>query len=82
MLGEMRHSFVAWSKDHGEKVMPARGGLPLSDIAAAIGHTSPTTTSRFYDVTTVPPMVWVPDLQLYNPNDPARAWAAPRRAER
>ncbi len=68
-FGQLRHSFVAWARTYGAEVRPASGGVPLSAISAAIGHTSMLTTSRFYDVTPVPPMIKIP-IQLEHPDDP------------
>ena len=70
--GELRHSFVAWAHIAGREVRPATGGLPLATIASFIGHRSPVTTRRFYNVADVPPMVVVP-VVLAHPDDPAPA---------
>jgi integrase len=68
-FGQLRHSFVAWARTYGAEVRPASGGVPLSAISAAMGHASMLTTSRFYDVTPVPPMIKIP-IQLEHPDDP------------
>src|SRR6202158_3171126 len=68
-FGQLRHSFVAWARTYGAEVRPASGGVPLSAISAAIGHASMLTTSRFYDVTPIPPMIKIP-IHLEHPDDP------------
>jgi integrase len=68
-LGQMRHSFVSWALEHGVEVRPAEGGVSLATVAAIVGHTSTGTTSRFYDVTTVKPLIRLP-LRLEHPEDP------------
>ncbi len=69
-LGQMRHSFVSWALEHGVEVRPAEGGVPLSTVASIVGHSSTSTTSRFYDVRTVKPLIRIP-LRLHHPEDPA-----------
>ncbi len=69
-LGQMRHSFVSWAQLHGRKVRPTEApGVPLPEIAEAIGHLHATTTSRFYDVAEVKPMIVLP-IRLEHPDDP------------
>ncbi|HVG57719.1 MAG TPA: site-specific integrase [Hyalangium sp.] len=68
-LGQMRHSFVSWALTHGVEARPAEGGVPLATVASIVGHTSANTTSRFYDVTEVKPMIRLP-LRLEHPEDP------------
>ena len=78
--GELRHSFVAWAHTYGQEIRPAEGGIPLSAIAAAIGHQSANTTKRFYDVAPIPPMIKVP-IKLEHPEDPllysTGSWQSP-----
>jgi integrase len=69
-FGELRHSFITWASECGQEVRPKSGGLPLSAIAAVVGHQSPTTTKRFYENVKVPPMIKVP-IKLEHPDDPA-----------
>lgn len=69
-LGQMRHSFVTWALTNGVEVRPAEGGVPLTTVAAIVGHTSTSTTARFYDVSTVKPLIHLP-LRLEHPEDPA-----------
>lgn len=68
-IGELRHSFVAWAQNHGKWVRPAEGGVPLSEIASIIGHQDSRTTSRFYDVAQIKPMIALP-ICLEHPEDP------------
>ena len=69
-LGELRHSFVTWSKTYGRVVKPVAGaGVSLEDIAAAIGHGSIKTT-RIYDDSHIPNLIVLP-LKLENEEDPA-----------
>ncbi len=68
-LGELRHSFVTWLRERGELVKPKDGGLPLEEIAAAIGHKSTRMTRTRYDNAAVPAMVKVP-IKLHHPEDP------------
>jgi integrase len=68
-LGQMRHSFVSWALTHGVEARPAEGGVPLATVASIVGHTSANTTSRFYDVTEMKPMIRLP-LRLEHPEDP------------
>jgi integrase len=68
-LGQMRHSFVSWALMNGVEVRPAEGGVPLTTVAAIVGHTSTSTTARFYDVSTVKPLIRLP-LRLEHPEDP------------
>ncbi len=76
--GELRHSFVDWAQTSGERFTPDGGGVPLADIGAAIGHKSAMTTNRFYNVSTVPPMIIVP-VKLVHPDDPVPLVARKRR---
>jgi integrase len=69
--GELRHTFATLARSSGREVKPASGGLPLSIVASAMGHRSERTTSRFYDMSEIPPMVVVP-LQLHHPDDPVQ----------
>jgi integrase len=69
-LGEIRHSYVAWCSEFGTPVHATAGvGVPLATVAAILGHRSPMTTSKFYDVTPVPVMIKIP-LKLTHPEDP------------
>jgi integrase len=68
-LGEYRHSFVTWASECGQEVRPKSGGLPLTAIAAVVGHHSASTTKRFYDNVKVPPMIKIP-IRLEHPEDP------------
>ncbi|QRO00724.1 site-specific integrase [Archangium violaceum] len=68
-FGEYRHSFVTWASECGQEVRPKSGGLPLTAIAAVVGHHSANTTKRFYDNVKVPPMIKIP-IQLEHPEDP------------
>jgi integrase len=68
-MGELRHSFVTWAAECGVEVKPLDGGVPLSRIAATIGHQSAVTTKRFYEGVKVPPMIQLP-LRLEHPEDP------------
>ena len=43
--------------------------IPLTAIAAVVGHHSASTTKRFYDNVKVPPMIKIP-IQLEHPEDP------------
>jgi len=70
-FGELRHSFVTWAAECGREVRPKAGGLPLTAIAAVVGHHSAHTTKRFYDNVKVPPMIQIP-INLEHPDDPAR----------
>lgn len=67
--GELRHSFVTWAGEVGVEIRPMDAGVPLANIAQAIGHRSTRTTRRFYDGTTIPPMIAIP-LHLAHPDDP------------
>lgn len=70
-LGQMRHSFVSWAQLHGRLVRPTEApGVHLSDIAATIGHHDSRTTSRFYDVANIKPMIVLP-IRLEHPEDPS-----------
>ncbi|MET0404309.1 MAG: site-specific integrase [Cystobacter sp.] len=68
-FGEYRHSFVTWASECGQEVRPKSGGLPLTAIAAVVGHHSASTTKRFYDNVKVPPMIKIP-IRLEHPEDP------------
>ncbi|WNG19323.1 site-specific integrase [Cystobacter fuscus] len=68
-FGEYRHSFVTWASECGQEVRPKAGGLPLTAIAAVVGHHSANTTKRFYDNVKVPPMIKIP-INLEHPEDP------------
>jgi integrase len=76
-LGELRHSFATWAKNHGELVKPTSGGVALEIVASILGHTSTRTTTMFYDGTEVPPMVRIP-IKLHHPQDPVPGASAPR----
>ena len=67
-FGEYRHSFVTWASECGQEVRPKSGGLPLTAIAAVVGHYSASTTKRFYDNVKVPPMIKIP-IKLEHPED-------------
>jgi integrase len=67
--GELRHSFTAWAESGGRVVYPSGAGVPLAQIAAALGHANTRTTSVNYRVTAVPPMVVVP-VRLFHSLDP------------
>ncbi len=69
-FGELRHSFVTWASECGQEVRPKAGGLPLSAVAAVVGHHSAHTTKRFYENVKVPPMIKIP-IKLEHPEDPA-----------
>ncbi|WP_246357807.1 tyrosine-type recombinase/integrase [Pyxidicoccus fallax] len=68
-MGELRHSFVTWAAECGVEVKPLDGGVPLSRIAATIGHQSAVTTKKFYEGVKVPPMIQLP-IRLEHPEDP------------
>lgn len=68
-LGTLRHSYATGAKNHGRPVKATDGGVPLTAVAAVLGHQSTQTTSRFYDGTEIPDMVVVP-LVLDHPLDP------------
>ncbi|WP_225412044.1 site-specific integrase [Stigmatella hybrida] len=68
-FGELRHSFVTWASECGQEVRPKAGGIPLSAVAAVVGHHSAHTTKRFYDNAKVPPMIKIP-IHLEHPEDP------------
>jgi integrase len=67
-IGEIRHSYVSWATNGGRLVNVESTGLNLAEIARALNHHSTSTTSRFYDVCKVPPMVVVP-IKLQHPSD-------------
>jgi integrase len=70
-LGAMRHTYATMARTVGVEVKPvAAGGVPLATVAATMGHLNPRTTALFYDQTEVPPMVKLPTLRLYHPDDP------------
>jgi integrase len=69
LVGELRHSFVAWSLESGEAVTLSGKGVPLALVASVLGHTSTVTTKKFYDVSKVPSMIALP-LKLEHPDDP------------
>lgn len=69
-FGELRHSFITWASECGEEIRPKLGGLPLSAIAAVVGHQSAVTTKRFYENVRVPPMIHIP-IRLEHPDDGA-----------
>ena len=69
-ISELRHSFVAWSLEHGEAVTISGKGVPLALVASVLGHSSTVTTKRFYDVSKYPAMIVLP-LKLVHPGDPA-----------
>lgn len=69
-LGPMRHSFVTWARSGGGRlVKPPGSGVPLGEIAEAVGHKDKRTTQKYYDETETPPMVVVP-LDLRHDDDP------------
>ncbi|WNG28424.1 hypothetical protein F0U62_33790 [Cystobacter fuscus] len=69
LVGELRHSFVAWSLESGEAITLSGKGVPLALVASVLGHTSTVTTKKFYDVSKVPSMIKLP-LTLEHPDDP------------
>jgi integrase len=68
--GELRHSFATWARAQGRIVRPTEGGVPLSEVAAVMGHMNHRTTKVFYEGNEVPPMIILP-LNLRHPEDPA-----------
>jgi len=68
-MGELRHSFVTWAAECGTEVRPVDGGVPLTRIAATIGHQSAVTTKKFYEGVKVPPMIQLP-IRLEHPEEP------------
>ncbi len=69
-LGPLRHSFITWARSVGGRlVKPPASGVPLADVAEAVGHKDKRTTGKFYDETETPPMVVVP-IELVHDNDP------------
>lgn len=68
-LGQLRHSFVTIAKTSGQVVNLAGPGVPLAAIAQSIGHRSITTTSTFYDNSTVPTLLLLP-ITLHHADDP------------
>ncbi len=69
-LGQLRHSFVSIAKTSGRVVSLDGPGVPLTTIAQIIGHKTATTTARYYDNATVPPLLVIP-LKLHHADDPA-----------
>lgn len=67
--GELRHSFVTWSRTYGRLVTPAVAGVPREAIARIVGHTAEKTTT-IYDGTEVPELIVLP-LRLENEEDPS-----------
>ncbi|RKH08466.1 site-specific integrase [Corallococcus sp. CA047B] len=74
-VGELRHSFVAWSLEAGEAVTLSGNGVPLALVASVLEHTSTVTTKKFYDVSKVPSMIKLP-LKLEHAEDPQGVKAA------
>ncbi len=74
-VGELRHSFVAWSLEAGEAITLSGKGVPLALVASVLGHTSTVTTQKFYDVSKVPSMIKLP-MKLEHPEDPQAVRAA------
>lgn len=71
--GELRHSFSTWATEHGRLIRPTANGLPVSEVAAVMGHLNTRTTKGFYvSRGVVPPMISIP-LWLVHPADPGRA---------
>jgi integrase len=68
---ELRHSFATWAPDHGVEVRPTAAGVPMALVASVLGHRSQATTRKFYTEVDVPPMIALPSLTLYHPEDPA-----------
>lgn len=69
-LGALRHSFSTWAADEGVEVRPNNRGLSMEQVAAVMGHESTRTTRKFYNASKVPPMVKLPALRLFHPDDP------------
>ncbi len=67
--GELRHSFAQWAENFGERAFPARRGIPLEGVSAAMGHESTSTTHRFYRGLRIPPLTVLP-LNLSHHEDP------------
>lgn len=76
--GELRRSFVTWAVEYGTEVGSVDGGVPLTRIAATIGHQSAVTTKKFYEGVKVPPRLepshpW-PGTSPELPSSGAPAW--------
>ena len=66
--GQLRHSFVTWSRTYGRLVKPVSDkGVDLAVIAEVIGHAPGSrTTKKNYDGTHVPAMIVLP-IRLVEP---------------
>ncbi|MCP3104636.1 site-specific integrase [Myxococcus sp. K15C18031901] len=74
---QLRHSFSTWARKEGELVRTTKGGLPIEEVSAVMGHTSTKTTKKFYLTEEIPPMIRLP-LRLLHPEDPSTDLIASR----
>ena len=59
-FGWLRHSFATWLAERGEVWRPTGQGVPLDEVARALGHTTTRTTELRYLSVQVPPLYIVP----------------------